>query len=134
MFGDMKGAIAAAAAGALVVGRAGATKMQLTLFDNTAPGYENAKCNDGSPAGYYFRPSPTGSKVWLMHQQGGGWCYDKASCNSRSGNSASSKGWAAELDMAGIFNATIPELRDANLVFAPYCECALPTLSGALVR
>jgi len=36
----------------------------------------DAVCNDGSPYGYYFRPSSCGSDVWVLHLEGGFWCWD----------------------------------------------------------
>lgn len=34
----------------------------------------DAKCNDGSSFTFKFSPSPTGSKVWIINTEGGGYC------------------------------------------------------------
>ena len=39
--------------------------------------YPDAKCLDGSPAGYYLRAGSNTSK-YLIFFEGGGWCYDDA--------------------------------------------------------
>ena len=49
--------------------------------------YENAICNDGSPANYYIRLSNTNSKSWIILLDGGYFCYDKITCNQRAINS-----------------------------------------------
>jgi len=41
----------------------------------------NAICNDGTPAAFYFR-SGTSTK-WILYLEGGGFCYDKTSCDLR---------------------------------------------------
>jgi len=95
--------------------------LTLSLFDLAR--YPTAVCNDGTPSGYYFSPSPSGnSPVWIVHQQGGGWCYDAGSCKARSGDLVSSKGWASTTSPGGIFAPTDPRLADANQVFVPYCS------------
>ena len=50
----------------------------------------NAVCIDGSQAGFYVNQSPD-SKVWIVHLQGGHWCYDSASCAARCGTPNSFK-------------------------------------------
>ena len=40
-----------------------------------------AVCNDGSPAAYYYYKGS--SDAWIVHQQGGWWCWDKYSCQVR---------------------------------------------------
>jgi hypothetical protein len=99
---------------------AGALTMPRTLFD--ASKYPDAVCNDGSPAGYYFVESTSGSSDWLLFQQGGGWCYDAASCAKRSGDLTSSKGWAATQDLHGIFDSVEPHIAAMNKIFVPYCS------------
>lgn len=39
---------------------------------------------DGSPYGFYFAPSKTGSTKWTISIEGGGWCYDEIGCYNRS--------------------------------------------------
>ena len=44
-----------------------------------------ATCNDGSAAQYYYSAasSAAGARVWIIHQEGGGWCWDAPSCAKR---------------------------------------------------
>lgn len=83
--------------------------------------YPAATCNDGSAGAYYFRPSPSKSSVWVVHQQGGGWCWDPESCASRPSSLTSSTGWSSTMEVNGLFNSTVPQFADANLVYVPYC-------------
>ena len=55
----------------------------LTLLPQTA-GDESPACLDGSPYGFYFQPSKTGSTKWTVTINGGGWCYDEVDCFCRS--------------------------------------------------
>lgn len=82
-------------------------------------------CNDGTRAGYYFRASSSGSRNWLVHLQGGGWCYDEQSCHQRidSKKYMINVDWRAtwqggNISKDGIFN----DLSDSNLVYLPYCS------------
>ena len=45
----------------------------------------DAVCNDGSPAAYYFSAATIGARanVWVLFQEGGGWCWDGTSCADR---------------------------------------------------
>jgi hypothetical protein len=49
--------------------------------------YDNAICNDGSPANYYIRLSNANSKSWIILLDGGYFCYDKITCSQRAINS-----------------------------------------------
>lgn len=43
-----------------------------------------ARCLDGSPPGFYIRPGfGSGSKKWVIHLQGGGWCASPSDCLQR---------------------------------------------------
>jgi hypothetical protein len=53
-----------------------AAEYQLTLLNN----YPMAVCLDGTPAGYYFEPSTTGSLNIQFYFEGGGWCYEANDC------------------------------------------------------
>lgn len=44
--------------------------------------YPLAVCNDGTPAAYYVHRGADPSR-WLVHQQGGWWCWDDYSCQVR---------------------------------------------------
>lgn len=41
-----------------------------------------AVCNDGSPAAYYIHKGED-ADAWVLHQQGGWWCWDDYSCRVR---------------------------------------------------
>ncbi len=81
-------------------------------------------CNDATPGGYYWRPSPSraSSALWLVFLESGWWCYDQASCSGRSSAQTSSSTYPAQVDMQGIFNSTDPRLADANLAYVKYCS------------
>lgn len=40
-------------------------------------------CNDGTRAGYYIRPTLTGSRRWLIFLEGGWYCMSKMACDQR---------------------------------------------------
>ena len=68
--------------------------LPLTLLTGEAA--RGSACLDGSPYGYYFRKatSTSGSTRWTVYMQGGGWCYDEASCADRAQTRlGSSKFW-----------------------------------------
>ena len=48
--------------------------MELASLDS----YPDARCNDGSNAGYYFLPAPSNSsRDWVVMLDSGGWCWAK---------------------------------------------------------
>merc|ERR1711972_1159762 len=58
------------------------TPLTLNFIQNATA--RNAVCNDGTPGGYWFRQGTgSGSNRWLIHLQGGFWCWDSASCSDR---------------------------------------------------
>ena len=84
-----------------------------------------AACLDGSPYGYYFVPSTTGSKSWTISLEGGGWCWDETSCYGRShgilGNSSlfpAQHGCACMNVIDGHIDS------DCNCIYLPYCDGA----------
>jgi hypothetical protein len=86
-------------------------------------------CNDGTPAGYYVRRgSGEGSSRWLIHLEGGGFCYDVASCDQRQldlPQFMTSGGWAATKSGDGAQSSSAlwnPDFHDANHVYLPYCS------------
>jgi len=97
-----------------------------------------ALCNDGSPAAYYFRQGHgNGTNRWIIRLQGGGWCYDQASCEARQKNSlywtTSNVCPASLLDnetISGVGHEGIlssdpvqnPHFYDANHVWMWYCS------------
>ena len=82
---------------------------------------------DGSPYGFYFVPSQTGSTKWSIFLNGGGWCYNEGDCKQRAQTDlGSSKGWDAtkgcscynvEDDGSGVVD-------DCNCLNLPYCDGA----------
>ena len=52
---------------------------ELRFLDTTR--HPLAVCNDGSPAAYYLYKGS--SEAWVVHQQGGWWCWDAYSCDVR---------------------------------------------------
>jgi len=63
-----------------VVCRDGSVKK--TLLDETK--YPDARCIDGSRPAYYVRKGHgDGENKWVVHFEGGGWCYDYAQCADR---------------------------------------------------
>jgi len=87
----------------------------LTTYD------QDAVCNDGSPAGYYFKPG-SDSKQWLVYLEGGYWCWDEESCTERYQTDKfdmSSTGWKSEFAQEGIFGtdpSTNP-FANVNMIF-----------------
>ena len=109
----------------LDLGHERAKPSPLTLLPQDK-GDESPACLDGSPYGFYFRPSATKSTKWTISIEGGGWCYDEAACFSRSKMSlGSSKQWAKTAgcgcmnanDDGGIDN-------DCNCLYMPYGDGA----------
>ena len=48
--------------------------LNLTIIDTVAS--PKAKCIDGSPPAYYFRPGTgDGAKKAILFMEGGGWCF-----------------------------------------------------------
>ena len=46
--------------------------------------YSAARCIDGSPPAYYFRPGKDeGLSKWIIFFEGGGWCHSYESCLNR---------------------------------------------------
>jgi len=99
----------------------------------------NVPCNDGSPAGYYFRPGyGNGSKTWVIRLQGGGWCWDIKSCEDRWNTAPyfmSSKGlpktmndstliahWVAHGGITSSNETINPYFYNSNQVYVWYCS------------
>jgi len=98
--------------------------------------YPEARCLDGSQAGYYLREgSSTHFQVYL---EGGGWCYDQdcanptvegtlRDCRDRAkGRLGSSRSWAHTNDwLTGSLSADPkenPVFHNWTLVWVPYCD------------
>eukprot|EP00928_Gymnodinium_smaydae_P048347 TRINITY_DN32309_c0_g1_i1.p1 TRINITY_DN32309_c0_g1~~TRINITY_DN32309_c0_g1_i1.p1 ORF type:complete len:446 (+),score=72.95 TRINITY_DN32309_c0_g1_i1:36-1340(+) len=84
-----------------------------------------AVCTDGTPAGYYYSASETESTDWIIHLQGGGWCFDEQGCNHRcpagsTSSQCSSKLWEDHLPVLGLMKPG-RAFENANLVVVRYC-------------
>ncbi|VDP71169.1 unnamed protein product [Echinostoma caproni] len=68
-----------------------------------------ALCNDGSPAGYYYRPSKKrDAKNWLIFLEGGWYCFDEETCRLRESSTLSlfsSTSWPTNRAFDGILSA-----------------------------
>lgn len=85
-----------------------------------------AACLDGSPAAYYFAPSPNGRSEWVFYLQGGGACEDETQCSERArthlGSSTNYTATVAgEMIYSGDETAN-PDFHDSNRVYVPYCS------------
>lgn len=108
----------------------GVGSMALTQVEDAIA--REAVCNDGTPAKYYFRAgNGQGQFAWVIHLQGGGFCFDNASCEQRRSERASfltSRGLPANRQGDGlqsISNSRPNEFSAANHVFVHYCSSDL---------
>jgi len=96
--------------------------------------YPLAICADGSPAAYYYREGIEKSRRWLIFLEGGGWCWDEASCNNLWNQGGKNEAMSSmqfarsEEDIArwishdGIFHETKSPFADANFIFVRLCS------------
>lgn len=99
--------------------------MQLNLLSS----YPNARCLDGSTAGYYFTPGhgSGGNKFYIDHQ-GGGWCETMERCLQRSTTThGSSLDWPEEAEWrkSHLFSTSPddnPLVYNWNKVYIRYCD------------
>ena len=111
-----------------------AQRLTLHSFGGSFP---EARCLDGSAAGYYLRKASGASENYIFFFQGGGWCYDQkcnatyagtiADCQKRStGSLGSSKAWREIMnDPGGLMSSSAaanPTFHDWNAVYVPYCD------------
>jgi len=99
------------------------------IYLKNAAATTGAVCLDGTPAAYYFKAgSSINSTKWMIHIQGGGWCYSEEDCARRSETDiGSSAKMNVTVEYGGIMseNKTInPEFYDWNHVFMAYCDGA----------
>jgi hypothetical protein len=85
-----------------------------------------AQCLDGSPPAYYIRRGlPT---QWVVHFEGGGWCYNEDQCVDRSKTTlGSSKGYGPTMSVSGLFSndpAVNPDFYNWTFVYLKYCDGA----------
>jgi len=107
----------------LLVGEAFSGTAPLTLFTPAEVQKNNARCLDGSPAGYYLYKTSNSAYVnkWVFYLEGGGWCFPNSAypnvqdCYQRIGGGlGSSKYWPTSVGV-GFF-------RDYNYVYLQYCS------------
>ena len=108
---------------------------------------QGAVCLDGSPAGYYvhygkyigtilksynfiYFLGTTMPKKWIIHLQGGAWCYDEDDCVSRTKTIfGSSKDWKDCFDdfSPGVMSDDCkvnPHFCGWSMVYVGYCDGA----------
>ncbi|XP_065887728.1 uncharacterized protein [Dysidea avara] len=102
-----------------------AVMKKVILTDATSKG---AVCLDGSPPGYYFRTGTSSPNKWIVHLEGGGWCYDEDDCVKRSKERlGSSKDWPSIVSFSGLLSddCTInPDYCGWSMVYIGYCDGA----------
>ena len=84
-------------------------------------------CLDGSPPGYYIaRGSGSGVNKWILHQEGGGWCFTTGDCLNRSKTAlGSSTYWNSTIQLGGIFSdeeSVNGQFYNWNVVYLGYCD------------
>lgn len=87
---------------------------------------ESPACLDGSPYGFYFAPSTTGSKKWTISINGGGWCYDEINCYCRSKTSLGTSVGMAKESSCSCMNPNEDGTmdNDCNCLHLPYSDGA----------
>ncbi|GJV44977.1 protein kinase superfamily protein [Tanacetum coccineum] len=89
---------------------------------------KGAVCLDGSPPAYQFDAgSGDGVNNWLLHIQGGGWCYSVNDCHTRTYNKyGSSKNMkSSDYNFTGILSNKLelnPNFYNWNRVAIRYCD------------
>jgi STAM-binding protein len=103
----------------------GVTPANITFLPQDKGG-ESPACLDGSPYGFYFRPSPTNSTKWTIFINGGGWCYDEIDCACRANTSLGSSKALPPTNNCACMNPREDGSMD------PHCNCLhLPYSDGA---
>ncbi len=104
---------------------------QLVVLDTTK--YPQAKCNDGSAAAYVLRPGVGAAATrWIISLQGGGECYDQATCSNRAATmptlvstSSYQTNPSSAFGQSGLLtsnSASNPDFYDASAVQVLYCS------------
>ncbi len=72
--------------------------------------------------------SGDGANSWIVHLEGGGWCYNEDDCVARSKTSlGSSKFWPENATFYGFLSddkEVNPDFYDWNVAFVKYCDGA----------
>ena len=102
---------------------------------------DQAVCNDGTEAAYYYAPATHQNNTWVVYLAGGGQCYDQDSCQGRWNGTSyphhncdessedspcfmSSKDFPKECGKTGIFDtdASLNPVAGAHKIYVPYCS------------
>ena len=87
---------------------------------------DGAVCLDGSAPGYYI--NKTSVNRWIIHLEGGGWCYNESDCYHHIFTwRGSSAYWKQTLRLRGFLNNdpdVNPAFANYSAVFVPYCDGA----------
>ncbi|XP_076958017.1 pectin acetylesterase 5-like isoform X2 [Bidens hawaiensis] len=99
----------------------------LTLLSNAAQ--RDAYCLDGSVPAYHFqRGFGSGSRRWVLHIEGGGWCNSVASCSFRKTTALGSSNYMdRQVQFSGILSrdqSHNPDFYNWNKVKIRYCDGA----------
>ncbi|MEW5987591.1 MAG: pectin acetylesterase-family hydrolase, partial [Chloroflexota bacterium] len=101
----------------------------MSLYTVTDTAINQAICNDGTPAVFYYRRGDgSGTNKWQIYLEGGGFCNDVASCNARyitNRQLMTSNGAAPTRMGGGILNpdpVLNPDFHNVNTVFIHYCS------------
>ena len=89
-----------------------------------------ARCIDGSTPAYYIRKGrDEGANKWVIHFEGGGWCYDLQACYLRSKTGlGSSKGYPDTMRNSELplylsdYSTVNPLMHNWNAVYVKYCD------------
>ncbi|KAF8724627.1 hypothetical protein HU200_020898 [Digitaria exilis] len=101
--------------------------VELTLL--AAAHDKGAVCLDGSPAGYHLQTGTgAGSRSWVIHLQGGGWCDTVRSCSDRTMTYLGSSKFMQKLvNFSGFLSndpVLNPDFYSWNRVLVRYCDGA----------
>ena len=103
---------------------------EMTLYRIEKAVKIGAVCLDGSAPAYYHRPGIGNSvKLWIIHFNGGAWCFDAKACHDRSRSSlGSTKTLPPSPPIIQGINSGDPSVNpdffDWNLVWVVYCDGA----------
>eukprot|EP00041_Stephanoeca_diplocostata_P011991 m.198822 g.198822 ORF g.198822 m.198822 type:complete len:445 (+) comp18762_c0_seq1:94-1428(+) len=89
-------------------------------------GDESPACLDGTPYGFFFQPSTTGSTKWTLSIEGGGWCYDEVDCYCRSKTHLGSSKYVGATGSCSCANVLEDGTMDTdcNCIYLPYSDGA----------
>ncbi|KAJ9466999.1 Pectin acetylesterase 8 [Diplonema papillatum] len=100
--------------------------MRLTLMPDAVA--DGAMCLDGGPAGYMFGAAGAAANTndWMIHFEGGGWCYDPRDCYHRASTAlGNSTNWPTAERAFGLMSSNCsvsPVFCNYNHVKMKYCD------------